>query len=335
MNPPKTIALFYDGFERRADEGVLGQGKSEVRRVARYAYRSLRRKQVHTGFYTAFLGLAASLREIGVKVRINDYLYARAHPAEPVGIGGYPSVIDKVRLPNPIIFGPGDYGSGAEALAFASKENVRVLTQPCEWAVEINRQWARDKGEAFFAGIDTDQWFDRSMKPKSVDFLVYDKIRWHRETRVPEVLERCLAALRSRGLTYRVIRYGHHHVDAFRTGLSESRALLFLCEHETQGIAYQEALSSGVPVLAWDEGVPVDPNMIAMAPSGFRVSTVPYFDDRCGKTFVIEDFAAALDRFTAALPGFRPREYVLEALSLARSGERYLQLYDIARAPTP
>lgn len=330
MRQPKTIALFYDGFERQANEGWIGQTLSNLRRIARYGYRTLRRKQVHTGFYTAFLGLVASLRANGVRVRVNDFGYARAHPGEPIGIAGYPSVIDKVALPNPIIFGPGDYGSGPSAIALAQRPNIKVLSQPCQWAVEINRQWAGDKGEAYFAGIDTDVWFDRSKSHKVIDFLVYDKIRWHRDTRVASVLERSLEALRQRGLTYRVVRYGHHHISAFRAGLTDARALLFLCEHETQGIAYQEALSSGIPVLAWDDERPVDPNMIALAPEGFRVSAVPYFDDRCGMTFKLEALETVLDAFVTDLPRYRPREYVLDTLSLKRSGERYLELYDLA-----
>ena len=330
MHPPKTIALFYDGFERQANEGALGQARSNLRGMARYAYRTLRRKQVHTGFYTAFLGLVRSLKANGIDVRINDFRYARMHPAEPIGLAGYPSVIDKVNLPNPVIFGPGDYGSGAKAVALAKRENIRVLSQPCQWAVDINRQWAGDKGQTYFAGIDTKQWRDRSGAAKSIDFLVYDKIRWHRDTRVDTVLERSLAALRSRGLTYRVVRYGHHHISAFRTGLSDARAMLFLCEHETQGIAYQEALSSGIPVLAWDEGMPVDPNMIALAPENFRVSAVPYFDRRCGLTFKLDTLESTLDAFMAELKTYTPRDYVLDALSLERSGQRYLELYQIA-----
>lgn len=331
MTTPSTIALFYDGFERQADEGVWGQLRSNLRGLARAGYRTARRKQVHTGFYTAFRGLVDSLRANGVAVRVNDFGYARAHRDAPVGLAGYPSVWDKVDLPNPIIFGPGDYGSGAPARALAARPNVKILTQPCQWAVDINRQWAGDKGETYFAGIDTDVWFDRSAAPKSVDVLVYDKIRWHRETRVASVLERTLDALRRKGLTYRVLRYGHHHVSAFRTGLSEARTMLFLCEHETQGIAYQEALSSGVPVLAWDEGVPVDPNMIAIAPPDLRVSTVPYFDTRCGLTFRLDAFETRLDEFWDRRSGYRPRDYVLDALSLERSGQRYLDLYRLAR----
>ena len=329
---PSTIALFYDGFEMKADEGLVGQTLSNARRIARYSYRTLRRTQVHTGFYTAFLGLAASLRANGVRVRINDFGYARAHPDEPIGLAGYPSVIRKVDLPNPVIFGPGDYGPGDNALRVAAQPQMKIMTQPCDWAVEFNRRWIGDKGASYFAGIDTDKWPDLSDHPKSIDFLVYDKIRWYRDPRVETVLGRCLAELDRRGLTYTVVRYGHHHVSELRAGLAQARAMLFLCEHETQGIAYQEALSSNVPVLAWDDGVLVDPISAAMAPPGLSVSSVPYFDDRCGKTFEIDAFETVLPEFLADLPTYRPREYVIETLSLKKSGERYLELYDLARS---
>ena len=330
MTSLETIGLFYDGFERQAVQGLVGQARSHIRRVARYSYRTLRRKQVHTGFYTAFLGLVRSLEANDVHVRINDFAYARKHPLDPIGVAGYPSVFDKLRLDNPILFGPGDYGSGESAKTLARLDQIKVLSQPCQWAVDINMQWAGDKGEVYFAGIDTQHWRDLSNRPKTVDFLIYDKIRWHRDTRVATVLEHILETLRHRGLTYRIVRYGHHHISTFRSGLADARALLFLCEHETQGIAYQEALSSGVPVLAWDEGVPVDPNMIALAPEGFQVSSVPYFEQRCGLRFKLAEFDGTLERFVDEIASYRPRDYILDTRSLRRSGQRYLELYQKA-----
>jgi hypothetical protein len=50
------------------------------------------------------------------------------------------------------------------------------------------------------------------------------------------------------------VRYKFHDHYSYRRLLQRSRALVFLCEHETQAIAYQEALASNVPVLAWDNG---------------------------------------------------------------------------------
>lgn len=328
---PSTIALFYDGYEMKAADGMVGAAYSNARRGLRYAYRTLRQRQVHTGFYTAFRGLVSSLTSAGVRVRVNDFAYARAHPHDPIGIAGYPSVLHKVNLPNPIIFGPGDYGMGDAAVRLAQDPKVKFLTQPCDWAVELNRQWVGDKGASYFAGIDTTAWPDLSRHSKTHDFIVYDKIRWHRAERTTSILGACLRELDKRNLSYRVLRYGDHHISDFKAGLADARALLFLCEHETQGLAYQEAMSSGVPVLAWDEGVAVDPAILAVASDDLRVSSVPYFDARCGIRFRIADFEQALTDFQLRQGTFEPRQYVLDSLSLGRSAEAYLSLYRAAQ----
>ena len=97
----------------------------------------------------------------------------------------------------------------------------------------------------------------------------------------------------------------------------DAATMIFLCEHETQGIAYQQALSCGVPILAWDRGgfwqdPEFYPHRVKFAP----VSSVPYWDDRCGIKFAsIEEFddacAAVLGRsFNRAVrsAGLYPRE---------------------------
>lgn len=324
--PDRTALLFYDGYELKAEPGLGGALYSNGRRLARYLYRSARRRQTHTGFYTAFLGLRRSLRANGWTVRVNDFALARANPEYPIGVAGYPSVLDKVRLPNPLVFGPGDYGSADAAVALARRDEVRILTQPCDWAVAFNRPWVGDKGAVLFAGIDTDAWPDLSSRDKRVDVLVYDKIHWRREERKHTVLERTLAGLEAAGLSFRVLRYGYYHISMFRRCLAESRALLFLSQHETQGIAYQEAMASGVPVLAWDEGELVDPYLARLAPPGLTVSSVPYFDDRCGMRFRIDHFETVLKAFWADRDRFRPRAYVQDQLSLARCGAAYIRL---------
>jgi glycosyltransferase involved in cell wall biosynthesis len=103
--------------------------------------------------------------------------------------------------------------------------------------------------------------------------------------------------------------------------------MLFLCEHETQGIACQEAMASNVPVLAWDEGVLVDPMFRKFAPDDFRVTSVPYFDDRCGERFTLPNFEIAFSKFWNNLDGYSPRQYVLERLSLEKCAQAYLAAY--------
>lgn len=330
--PPRTMLLFYDGYELRAAPGLVGQTCSHLRRGARFAWRSLRRKQTHTGFYTAFLGLKKSLEAVGWRVRVNDFAAARRNPQQPIGVAGYPSVVAKVDLPNPVIFGPGDYGLCEEAARVAGQPRFRLLIQPSQWAIDFNQHWVGPKSALWFAGIDTAAWPDLSSRPKTTDVVIYDKIRWFREARVPAVLERCQAHLTARGLTWEVVRYGAHHVSDFRAALARSRVMIFLCEHETQGIAYQEALASGLPVFAWDEGELTDPILAARAPPGLAVSTAPYFDHRCGALFKLRDMEAGFDAFWARRETFQPRAYVEETLGLEASGRLYLSLYEQVRA---
>jgi hypothetical protein len=328
----KTVLLFYDGYEVRAADSLPGFLYAQARRAARYGMRNLRGLQVRTGFYTAFRSLAQSLRAAGHDVRINDFAFARKHPDHPIGLCGYPSVLEKTdALANPRIFGPGDFGPPNGVAAIAADDRFKILTHPSSWFVELYRPYCGDKLAVMFVGIDTDRWTSWRDAPKSLDFVIYDKLRWYREERVPAVLERVRRALDQRGLSHETLRYGHHNLARFRAGLKASRAMIFLCEHETQGLAYQEAMAADAPILAWDEGVFVDPALAPFAQTKLDVSAVPYFDARCGMTFKLEAFEEKLDAFQKAREGFAPRAYVGETLSLAIAAEKYMELYDSLR----
>lgn len=105
--------------------------------------------------------------------------------------------------------------------------------------------------------------------------------------------------------------------------------MVFLCEHETQGIAYQQALSCGVPILAWDRGgFWQDPFYFPRKVKFAPVSSVPYWDDRCGIKFKnIADFYEKLQEFLDKLNGniFSPRNYILENITLEKSAKTYLE----------
>ena len=321
------VLLFYDGFERKAEPGLIGGIKSDSRRFLRYAKRSLCKQQVRTGFYTAFLALVNSLKTVGCDVRINNFAAARKRPHYPIGIAGYPSVIEKITLPNPIIFGPGDFGTPPASVAVAKDYRFKLLIQPSDWFSNMYRPFCGNKMLTWFAGIDTESWRDYSKETKCLDYIVYDKIRWHREQRVPNILERITRHLESNGRNYVILRYGHHHHSEFQNALKRARAMIFICEHETQGLAYQEALSSNVPVLAWDEGEMVDPILKPYMTDALDISSVPYFSEKCGMKFKIADFEKTCDSFWQNLVGFEPRNYVKTHLSLELSAKQYLEAY--------
>lgn len=322
----REVALFYDGFEAQARDHPLGRLRSAARGQARDAYRRARGRQLHTGYYTAFTNLVRSLRARGVRVRVNDFAFARAHPERAVGLSGYASVLDRVRLPNPAVLGPGLVPPPGEIEPLMTARNLRVVTLPSEWPCEIWRPSLGEAAQPMPVAIDLDAWPDLSGGAKSIDVVVYDKIRWHREAREADVLRPFLALLERRGLSHVVLRYGHHPLSRFKAALAAGRSLAFLCEHETQGLAYQEAMASGVPVLAWDEGELIDPHQRRIAPDGLRVSSVPYFDARCGERFALVEMEPALDRFWGRLGAYEPRAYVAEALGARACAERYLAL---------
>ena len=184
-------------------------------------------------------------------------------------------------------------------------------------------------------GIETDRWTPAPSDQKSVDFLIYDKIRWDRGRVNEALVEPILAILRRRGLTYETLRYGSYRPEDYRVALSQSRAMLFLCEHETQGLAYQEAMSSGVPILAWDPGLWLDAWRFRYGEAIVPATSVPYFDERCGRTFeTYVDFEDRLDDFLEALNAgtLRPRDYVLDELTIEKCSQRYLDLLAVANA---
>ncbi len=322
------VLLFYDGYDLQAEPTVAGAMYARARCAARYAYRTLRQQQVWTGFYTAFRSLRESLRRAGCNVQVNNFALALRHPTYPIGIAGYPSALSKVALPNPAIFGPGDCGNPEQAPRLLARDRIRRLIQPCEWAAALYRKHVR-RQHAGVAGRDRYGRLCRCFRAS----------QGHRRARVrqdplvsgeggsagPGAGD---AASRPEGaLVYEVLRYGQHRHDRFLHLVRRSRALLFLCEHETQGLACQEAMSCNVPVLAWDEGVLVDPQQQRFIPPGLTVSSVPYFDHRCGERFRIDDFEGTLPNFWDKLPHYAPRQYILDSLSMSRSASAYLEAY--------
>jgi hypothetical protein len=320
----KLILLFYKEFEK--DKFI--RYDRYFKRVVRPIYNLTHSRQKKTGFGVSFELLKRALEKQGWLVRVNDYALAREHPEYPVGLIGFPAILDGWDLPNPAILGPSLFDH--PLLAPRLMEDPRFCTYLvlAQWMYEMFRPIYGDACVRWYAGIDTEVWDDTSSHPKDIDFLVYDKIRWDRESLAAELLQPILHVLDRRGLRTHVIRYKYHDHKTYRRLLERSRAMIFLCEHETQGLAYQEALASNVSVLAWDNGYWLDPLWKQISNVMIPASSVPFFSSACGDRFTdINQFERALSRFLNHMASYRPREYVLENLSWQRSGTIYSRAY--------
>ena len=97
-----TILLFYRDYEK----DTFFKNDRYLKRAIRPLYHALSRRQKVTGFLVWYRLLAQALRANGYTVLENDYRYARRHPDYPVGLVGYPSLLDGWTLPNPAVLGP-------------------------------------------------------------------------------------------------------------------------------------------------------------------------------------------------------------------------------------
>jgi glycosyltransferase involved in cell wall biosynthesis len=201
--------------------------------------------------------------------------------------------------------------------------------QHSRWANDLYRPYFGDRCTIWPAGIDTSIWRPTAESRKTIDFLLYDKVLWNYDRTRTELLDPIRAVLRRRGFVFREMRYGFYDEREYSDVLSKSRAMILLVEHESQGLAYQECLASGVPVLAWDQGRWLDPNRFRWGTPEVAATSVPYWDDRCGMRFTnAAEFPERLDEFLSRLKSrvFAPRDYVMENLTLERSTQRFLEI---------
>lgn len=327
MSDPRgrRVLLFF----READR--LVRGDHRVRALVRPLHRLVSMRKQVSGFYVWYRNLALALERAGCRVVCNDRRAARESPGEPVGLVGYPVLLDGWDLPNPAVLGPGMFDHPGVRPDLMTDPRFKLYLVTCGWMRRLFEPVYGERCVEWYGGIDLEAWPDARRRRKGIDVLVYYKIRWRREERDATLVRPVLEELRRRGLRAAVLRYGRHQQRHYARALARSRAMLFLCEHETQGLAYQEALASNVPVLAWDNGFWLDPQRERFGADPVPATSVPYFSPECGERFRdASDFPAALDAFWSRLGAYEPRAYVRRALSLEGSARTYLEHLDRA-----
>jgi glycosyltransferase involved in cell wall biosynthesis len=294
-----------------------------IRRIARGPRRVGGQERV-------FLNLCAGLEKIGVRFRCNDYSHITQHPDELVCIVGKPFVLDKIRWRNPILFGASVFSHPIEDPRLFERLPVKRVLVPGEWMRRMWEPYFGDRVTAWPVGIDTDHWAPADTSCKDTDVLIYNKIRWNHEEMERTLVEPARNIFRKKKLSFVEIRYGHYEEREFRSQLDRCRTMIFICEHESQGIAYQQALAAGVPILAWDRGgYWEDPAFYPHKVKYGPVTSVPYWDKRCGLKFSsIHDLPERLDTFLSERHQkiLNPREFILDNLTLERCALVYARI---------
>jgi hypothetical protein len=318
----KPLNLFYE----EPDPDRWFKYDRYPRKVIR---RIVRGKQAPGGVMMIAINLMKGLDKIGVPYRFNDYSYTRKHPEEIACIIGKPHLLFEKEWQNPIILGAGVYSHPIDCPdIFERYPNVKRFLVPGKWMKEMCEPFYQEKVNAWAVGIDTDYWHPY-VGNKEFDFLVYDKIRWQHPKQEIELIDPVINLLAEHQASYHFIKYGHYTHSELKAKLKASKAVIFLCEHETQGLAYQQILATNTPILAWDRGgYWQDPSYYPDKVKYQPVSSVPYWDGRCGMKFSdADDFEKKLRLFLCGLNEFKPREFILQNLTLELCAEKYLHIH--------
>ena len=291
----------------------------------------IRGRRPASGVAKVAINLCKGLTKLGREYVMN-IPFSEIAEDETIGVLGQgPHCLAGYHRRNAIVAGPAVITHPSEWPDLCEVQPISHYLQPSEWANNIFVPYYKDRCTIWPVGIDTEAWLPDARTSKPVDFLVYDKIMWDYERVSVELKESLLAQLGKRGLSYELIRYGSYQPEHYRKALGRVRAMIFLCEHESQGIAYQECLASDVPILAWDQGWWLDPSWTKKDGPPVPATSVPYWDERCGVKFRgIEEFPVQLDVFLDRLKHrqFAPRSYILEHLTLEQCAARYAALLD-------
>ncbi|WP_316824787.1 hypothetical protein [Pedobacter miscanthi] len=301
----------------------------------KFIRRIFRGKHKPGGVMMVALHLMKGFDKIGIPYRFNDFAYIKKHPEEIACIIGKPQVLDKFKWKNPIIFGAGIFSHPIDCPNLLSLyPGIKKIVVPGKWMKKaFDPFFGEDKVVSWPVGIDTDQW-SMALKTSelSTDFLIYDKVRWLHDEFEKSLIHPIRTILSDKGLSFEKIRYGHYNHAELKDKLSRCKAVIFLCEHETQGLAYQQILATGTPILAWDRGgFWQDPHYFPDKVKFSPVSAVPYWNNQCGLKFNgIDDFESALNTFIIENKNntFAPRSFILENLTLEICAKKYLDIFN-------
>lgn len=319
------LCLYYR-FEPERDRWIPGD-----RFIRPLVRRMVRGKPRLGGVEKVFVNLCLGLDRLQVPYEVN-LPFHKLRDGDRVGVLGRGRFsLEGYDRPNPIVAGIGLMTHPSEWPSLCEEYPVVKYLQHSDWATDVYRPYFGEKCERWPVGIDTDRWRPDSEVNKEFDFLIYNKVRWNSEKYERELVGPIREKLQRLGLRFKEIRYGFYEEEDFRKRLGECRAMIFLCEHESQGLAYQECLATNVPVLAWDQGFCLDPNRFQWGTPVIPASSVPYFNFCCGERFKnLDEFDDKLEPFLDRLRTnkLHPRDYILENLTLEKCSADFLRLFD-------
>ena len=196
------------------------------------------------------------------------------------------------------------------------QDYYKKMIAPSQWVKDkfINKfNLPENKLSVWPVGIET---FNNE-RDITYDCLIYFKRREQKE------LDAVKQFLDSKNLTYKMVEYGGYGEDGFKDLVNQAKFCFLINGTESQGIAVQEIMSMGVPIIAWDIKEWLDQG------EAYRVAatSIPYWDERCGEVFFnIDELDVTFSKFYAKLDEYDPKAFIKDNLSFECSVKTLLDI---------
>lgn len=203
-----------------------------------------------------------------------------------------------------------------------------VYIHPSKWSMEFFRDFGFNKCPLDWwpTGIDTE-----SIKPVDGN---KDVVLVYLKQRSLEEYSHVTKLLKAKNINFELIHYdaGYRQAD-YVEFLGRAKYVIWIGRQESQGIALQEAMAMNVPMLVWDVmsvGHCIDGSEFSNEQKIYTNTTsAPYFDFRCGRLIKDQsELSSSIDIMEKTFETYRPREYVLENLSLEKQANDLLKIYN-------
>jgi glycosyltransferase involved in cell wall biosynthesis len=167
--------------------------------------------------------------------------------------------------------------------------------------------------------------------PKKWDCILYIK------RRKQHIIDETINILNSKRLNFVIFTYGSYNESDYINALHDSKFMLTLDAHESQGFALEESMSCNVPLLVIDAQSMYDETNDGItstyahrAPKKLLATSVPYWYDDCGiKVKDTSELSDAIDRMLATYKAFTPRRFIEENLSDRVCMQRILDYFKL------
>ena len=158
-----------------------------------------------------------------------------------------------------------------------------------------------------------------NIREVNYDCLIYFKRRDQSE------LDAVKKFLVNNGLSYRMVEYGSYGEDGFKQLVNSAKFCFLINGTESQGIAVQEIMSMGVPIISWDIKEWLDQGEAYRVPA----TSIPYWDERCGEVFFNKDeLEETFSKFYATINEYDPKSFIRDNLSFNKTVEQLMEIFN-------